>query len=205
MIGNTVTFRMANAPTGHAGHTAALPRVGASAARGLQQNIGASPLAKARTSDAISNIIAIVAGMNDAAQARSAKSSIDEAIAAYAENNTHDAQDALSEMYAHLDQFKARAPASHQSFAQALETGQVKVERLADEGVQTWQEVTLQFDGDRQVGSSIVYGGSDDAVRALQAKMGITDGTLSPWGVDNATGRNATWMAFGNDYFYMTW
>jgi hypothetical protein len=201
MLGSTVSFSISSAP-----RPSALAPSRANPATALTQTAAnISPLQKTRTDKAISNIIAIISGMSEKGSAPASRQErVDQAVAAYIENATPDADDALAAARRHLDGMEI--PASHQSFAAAVRSGQIKIERAGDNGVTTSKDVTLQFDtGGNQVGTAVAYHGSDKALAWLQQKMGVSDGTTPHWGTDQATGRQANWMAIGNDYFYMTW
>lgn len=128
------------------------------------------------------------------------------AIAAYADEFNTTAEDAHDWIGQNMGKFMKNVPDSHRSLEQAYKSGTLKVERLWDLGVETSQKVTLQLDQNgKQVGTSVDYLGNDSALKFLVDRMGTEDSGVQVWGTDVATGKNATWMALGNNYFYLTW
>lgn len=62
----------------------------------------------------------------------------------------------------------------------------------------------LDSDGN-QVGSSVINHGNRNALRALKERRGAPKDELPVWGTDAARASNASWMAIGNEYSYLTW
>lgn len=209
MLGNTVSF-MVSSSARYAPQLLSPP--GASGIGTASGPRGITPLSRVDTGDAVGNILAIVANMKGSQALQSSElahgsygANVQAAVSAYLSENDHTPEDARAVLGRHMDRLTAQAPDSHKGIAEAHRNGTLKIERLWDLGVETSKKVMLQFDGNgRQVGSTFRYN-SDAAVEFLEDRMGKPSGELGVWGTDKDTGRNATWMAIANNYFYITW
>ena len=211
MLGNTASFLVSSATRYASQAISLLDRSGNE--DGAEVSAGGraiSPL-NAVGAGAVGNILAIVANMRSSESASDTQGGVSDAnlataISAYLAQNDNTVEDAHAILGQSMDALMAKAPDSHRSMAEAYRNGTLEIQRVGDMGVESSQKVTLQFDEDgRQVGTAVEYYGSEKALDFLNSKMGQPDGTLGVWGTDKDTGKNATWMAIGNDYFYVTW
>jgi len=210
MLGNTVSFEVSSTARyllqaasllgASSGSNQAAPGVSGVAP-------GISPLNSANTGDAVGNILSIVSNIKRSVGAEGvSNANLATAVSAYLSHNGYTAEDAHDVLGQLMDRMMANAPKSFQSMAEAYQNGTLKMQAVADMGVETSQTVTLQFDSNgKQVGTAVDYFGGQKAADFLNGKMEKLEGSPGNWGIDKETGQNATWMAISNNYFYVTW